>query len=156
MSRALGGTRFTTVAPIAISPSPISSRPAIMRSNVDLPQPDGPTSTQNSPSAMPMSTPRMTCVEPNHLWTPVMVTAAMHSSSHAPCRRCRGAPDASERSLSAALLRHARGLHHRIIRTPRAHPAHDVLRGLAPQLLFRLYGEERCVRREDDAGIAGQ
>ena len=37
-----------------------------MRSSVDLPQPDGPTSTQNSPSAMAMSTPRMTCVAPKY------------------------------------------------------------------------------------------
>src|SRR5205814_2125704 len=37
MSRCLGGTRFTTVPPIAISPSPISSSPAIIRSSVDLP-----------------------------------------------------------------------------------------------------------------------
>ena len=47
----------------------ISSSPAIMRSSVDLPQPDGPTSTQNSPSAIAMSTPRITCVVPNRLWT---------------------------------------------------------------------------------------
>ena len=36
-----------------------------MRSSVDLPQPDGPTSTQNSPSAISMSTPRITGVDPN-------------------------------------------------------------------------------------------
>src|ERR1700749_2983541 len=34
------------------SPSLMSSRPAIMFSAVDLPQPDGPTNTMNSPSAM--------------------------------------------------------------------------------------------------------
>jgi len=50
MSRSLGGTLLTTRPPIAISPRLISSRPAIIRSNVDLPQPDGPTSTTNSPS----------------------------------------------------------------------------------------------------------
>ena len=33
-----------------ISPSLISSRPAIIRSVVDLPQPEGPTSTISSPS----------------------------------------------------------------------------------------------------------
>ena len=33
-----------------ISPAEISSSPAIMRSSVDLPQPEGPTSTTNSPS----------------------------------------------------------------------------------------------------------
>jgi hypothetical protein len=33
-----------------ISPPLISSSPATMRSSVDLPQPDGPTMTTNSPS----------------------------------------------------------------------------------------------------------
>ena len=37
-------------SPIEIVPSVISSRPAIIRSSVDFPQPDGPTSTMNSPS----------------------------------------------------------------------------------------------------------
>jgi hypothetical protein len=34
-----------------IAPPLLSSRPAIMRSVVDFPQPEGPTSTTNSPSA---------------------------------------------------------------------------------------------------------
>ena len=37
-------------SPILMSPSLISSRPAIMRNAVVLPQPDGPTKTTNSPS----------------------------------------------------------------------------------------------------------
>ena len=48
-----------------------------MRSSVDLPQPEGPTSTQNSPSAMSSSTPCTTAVEPKDLCTPLSVTAAM-------------------------------------------------------------------------------
>ena len=48
MSRSFGGTSLTTWSSMAISPSVMSSRPAIMRSVVDLPQPDGPTSTTNS------------------------------------------------------------------------------------------------------------
>ena len=76
MSRSFGGTRLTTVPPMAISPSLISSSPAIMRSRVDLPQPDGPTSTQNSASAMSMSTPRITWVEPKRLCTALIPTAA--------------------------------------------------------------------------------
>src|SRR6267143_4672148 len=58
MSRSFGGTSFTTSPPMAISPSVMSSRPAIMRSVVVLPQPDGPTSTTNSLSAMSRSMPR--------------------------------------------------------------------------------------------------
>src|SRR4051794_20179178 len=36
-------------------PSVMSSSPAIIRNAVDLPQPDGPTNTRNSPSAMSRS-----------------------------------------------------------------------------------------------------
>ena len=43
--------------------SPISS-PAIMRSNVDLPQPEGPSSTTKEPSAMSRSMPWMTSTSP--------------------------------------------------------------------------------------------
>ena len=57
MSRSFGGTLFTTRSPMRISPAVMFSRPAIMRSSVDLPQPEGPTSTTNSPSAIEMSTP---------------------------------------------------------------------------------------------------
>jgi hypothetical protein len=52
MSRSFGGRSLTTRSPIAISPEVMSSSPAIIRSAVDLPDPDGPTSTMNSPSAM--------------------------------------------------------------------------------------------------------
>ena len=48
MSRSLGGTSLTTRPPIEMVPPVISSRPAIMRSAVDLPQPEGPTRTMNS------------------------------------------------------------------------------------------------------------
>ena len=61
MLRSLGSTSFTTRPPIAISPSVMVSSPAIMRSSVDLPQPEGPTITMNSPSAMATSTPWITC-----------------------------------------------------------------------------------------------
>jgi hypothetical protein len=44
------------------APSLMVSRPAIMRSRVDLPQPDGPTKTMNSPSAISRSMPWMTGV----------------------------------------------------------------------------------------------
>ena len=48
MSRSLGGTSLTTRSPMEIVPPVISSRPAIIRSAVDLPHPDGPTRTMNS------------------------------------------------------------------------------------------------------------
>ena len=58
MSRSFGGTSFTTWSPITTSPSVMSSSPAIMRSVVVLPQPEGPTSTTNSLSAISRSMPR--------------------------------------------------------------------------------------------------
>ena len=60
MSRALGARSFTTVPSIATVPAVISSSPAIIRSSVDLPQPDGPTSTMNSPSSIERSMSRST------------------------------------------------------------------------------------------------
>src|ERR1700716_1471878 len=54
MSRSLGDFWFTTFPPMRSSPEVMSSRPAIMFSVVDFPQPDGPTRMTNSPSAMSM------------------------------------------------------------------------------------------------------
>src|SRR5258708_2673956 len=79
MSRCLGGTSLTTRSPILTSPPEISSRPATMRSSVLLPQPEGPTRTQNSPSAIETSTPCTTSVEPNDLRTALRETAAICS-----------------------------------------------------------------------------
>src|SRR5882672_4233015 len=77
MSRSFGATWLTTRLPMRTSPPEISSRPAIMRSSVLLPQPEGPTRTQNSPSSIVTSTPWTTSVLPNDLRTALRVTAAM-------------------------------------------------------------------------------
>jgi hypothetical protein len=50
MPRFAGGRSLTDLPSIIISPLVTSSSPAIIRSSVDLPQPDGPTKTTNSPS----------------------------------------------------------------------------------------------------------
>src|SRR5271165_619393 len=50
-------------------PEVTSSSPAISRRSVDLPQPDGPTNTANSPSLMSRSTPLITLTAPNALVT---------------------------------------------------------------------------------------
>src|ERR1700710_1642068 len=50
MSRRCGETPLTRSPPIRTSPPSTFSSPAIMRSVVDLPHPDGPTSTANEPS----------------------------------------------------------------------------------------------------------
>ena len=50
MSRSFGASSLTTSPPIFSSPAVMSSSPAIIRSAVDLPQPEGPTRIMNSPS----------------------------------------------------------------------------------------------------------
>src|SRR3984885_6464338 len=78
MSRSRGGTSFTTSPPIQISPSVISSRPTIIRSVVDLPQPDGPTRTTNSWSAISRSMPFTACTPPPYILTALRTeTSAM-------------------------------------------------------------------------------
>src|SRR3954452_888684 len=57
MSRSLGATSLTTREPIVIDPPDASSSPATIRSAVDLPEPDGPTSTVNPPSSIERSSP---------------------------------------------------------------------------------------------------
>jgi hypothetical protein len=54
--RSLAALPLTTSPPMRISPSLMSSRPTIIRSSVDFPQPDGPTRMTNSPSAISRST----------------------------------------------------------------------------------------------------
>src|SRR5947208_226426 len=55
MSRSFGGMSLTTRPPISTVPALGRSSPATMLSSVDLPQPDGPTSTVNSPLSMSRS-----------------------------------------------------------------------------------------------------
>jgi hypothetical protein len=51
MPRSFGSSQVTFLPPIQICPPETSSRPAMQLSRVDLPQPDGPSRTMNSPSA---------------------------------------------------------------------------------------------------------
>src|ERR1700694_4783685 len=80
MSRSFGGTSLTTSPPIMMSPSVISSRPAIIRKVVDFPQPDGPTSTTNSWSAVSRSMPRTSSPSTYRLIPLRKVTTAMSST----------------------------------------------------------------------------
>src|ERR1700733_11922231 len=79
MSRSLGGTAFTTLLPIAISPDVMFSSPASMRNKVDLPQPEGPTSTTNSPSSIGIDTPCRTSKLPNDFRTSRICTDDINS-----------------------------------------------------------------------------
>src|SRR5262249_1260980 len=81
MSRSFGGTSLTTSPPIRMSPPEMSSRPAIIRSVVDLPQPDGPTRTTNSWSAISRSMPRTASTSSYFLTTLRRFTSAMSSTS---------------------------------------------------------------------------
>jgi hypothetical protein len=67
MSRSFGRTSFTTRSPMRISPALAVSSPAIRLSRVDLPQPEGPTSTRNSPEATDRETPFSTSSAPKDL-----------------------------------------------------------------------------------------
>src|SRR6202012_3795017 len=79
MSRSLGWTLLTTRSPIEMVPEVMFSRPASIRSRVDLPQPDGPTSTTNSPSSIGTVTPCRTSKAPNDLRTSRIWTDDIHS-----------------------------------------------------------------------------
>ena len=54
MPRSFGSSQVTFLFLIQICPSVMSRSPAMQLRSVDLPQPDGPSSTMNSPSATSM------------------------------------------------------------------------------------------------------
>src|SRR5215469_3112273 len=80
MSRFDGCRWFTTLPPIRISPEEIVSSPAIVLSSVDLPQPDGPTSTRKPPFSSVMSIPFRTSIVPKRLRRSAISSVAMSSS----------------------------------------------------------------------------
>src|SRR5919197_3862549 len=78
MRRARGGRSFTTLPPMSTLPSVGRSRPAIRRSKVVLPEPDGPSSTRYSPSLVRRSTPSTAGLSPTKtLRTPLVSTTAI-------------------------------------------------------------------------------
>src|SRR5882762_3841310 len=72
-----GGTSFDRTPSMKRSPPVISSSPAMSLNRVDLPQPDGPTKTQNSRSSIPSDTPLMMSTSPKDLRTLVSLTVAI-------------------------------------------------------------------------------
>src|SRR5712671_4168027 len=80
MSRSLGSTPLTIRPSIATVPALIVSSPATMRRRVDLPQPDGPTTTTSSPSATAQLTPCTTSRVPYDFRTPSRVTVAIRTA----------------------------------------------------------------------------
>ncbi len=80
--RLAGGTLVMSTPSISMCPLVTSSSPAIRRSKVDLPQPDGPTNTTNSPSPMSRSIDGMMITSPNALRTPLIWILPMMSPDH--------------------------------------------------------------------------
>ena len=78
--RRAGGQRVTSSPPMEMRPAVGRSSPAMVRSSVLLPQPEGPTNTMNSPwrtcIEMSLSTPR----SPNDLCSRSISTSAIASS----------------------------------------------------------------------------
>ena len=68
-SRLAGASPVTSRPSMLMVPPLASSSPAISRSSVDLPQPDGPTKTTNSPSSMTRSISGMMAVDPKDFET---------------------------------------------------------------------------------------
>ena len=75
--RARGGRSVTTRPPMRTSPSLGGSSPAIMRSSVVLPQPEGPSKTRNSPSRDARSMPSTATTPSNRLLSSRTSTVAM-------------------------------------------------------------------------------
>src|SRR5437660_8334721 len=76
MLRVCGGSRMTSRPAIRMAPPLASRKPAIMRSVVVLPQPEGPSSTTNSPSATSSDRSSTASVSPKRLVTPERLSAA--------------------------------------------------------------------------------
>src|ERR1700733_7212449 len=90
MSRSLGWTLLTTRSPIEIVPDVMFSSPASIRSRVDLPHPEGPTSTTKAPSSIGIDTPCRTSNPPNDFRTSRICTDDIDipPKTHAPEGKC--------------------------------------------------------------------
>src|SRR5262245_60535790 len=76
MSRRCAGRRSMRLSPNRIAPPSSSQKPAIMRSRVVLPQPEGPNRVKNSPSPTSRSTPSTARTLPKLRLAPAIVMPA--------------------------------------------------------------------------------
>src|SRR5580698_8435590 len=67
MRRSFGSAHVMSSPPISMEPSVTSINPAMLCSKVDLPQPDGPSSTTNSPAFTSRSSDSMTVFAPSSM-----------------------------------------------------------------------------------------
>ncbi len=84
MPRSFGSSQVTFLPPIHTCPALMSSRPATAFKSVDLPQPEAPRSTMNSPSATSRSRSRSTFSEPKETPSLRIETLAMGQPFTAP------------------------------------------------------------------------
>src|ERR1043166_2812746 len=89
--RARGGISLTRLPPITRSPLVCCSSPQMMRRNVVLPQPDGPSSTMNSPSGTVSEMPLTAGTSPNFLTISLANTADIEPP-RIQCDVCRARP----------------------------------------------------------------
>src|SRR5690625_1139758 len=109
MWRCAGGKRLTSRPWISTRPPSTSSSPATMRKVVDLPQPEGPRRTRNSPGSARKLTPSTATVSPQTLRTWSASTAAVLASSDIHSLPLRGFHDLDLHAGAGQALRHARG-----------------------------------------------
>src|SRR3972149_238131 len=100
MSRSFGGMSFTTRSPIVIVPSETSSRPAIIRSVVDFPHPDGPTSTTNSLSFTSRLTPCTATNPPSYTFFTLFNITRATMNSFSLLKTPDAVPESGERNGS--------------------------------------------------------
>jgi hypothetical protein len=82
-----GSTSFIGCPAMRSSPPVMSSSPAIIRRSVDLPQPEGPTKTTNSPCSSDRLMSRSTSTEPKDFETLISSTDAIGYPFTAPAVR---------------------------------------------------------------------
>src|SRR5689334_5338713 len=83
--RSLGSTQVTSRPPISTCPRRTSMRPAMEWSRVDFPQPDGPSSTMNSPGSMDRSSDSRMEFPPSTTWRSRMITLEMDAMAATSC-----------------------------------------------------------------------
>src|SRR5687767_6818247 len=99
VGRAFGGTVDIGCPSISNSPSVGSSKPASMRSNVVLPQPDGPSSEKNSPRRMSNETSSTALTGPKCLETPWIEIMLSLMAMASECSRLAGLDTAAAQPL---------------------------------------------------------
>src|SRR5690242_2466062 len=100
MSRFDGCRSLTTAPPMRISPEDIPSRPAMVLSRVDLPQPEGPTSTRKPPFSSEISIPFRTSMVPkrfrSELISSVAISSPLYSAGHQAADKISAGDDIDE------------------------------------------------------------